>query len=439
MKKVQVCFLVSVSVLFGWLTIAVADPAPNDPATADWMEKSYFQDIRYVASNDTIGVDTETYNAPESGTAHGFGQELLDGFKWRFNTLGFGIYQKPETDSVVNANNRLNINRYQAEIDLRPDFELTFRRLEMSIKPRWEFTWKKWADGGINDGDDEFDERLFVNEWLVRFMAVEQLFLSYGRENLQWGPSYLISPSNPFNKNNGKDNPKIEVPGLDYGRAVWIPSYSWTVSFIANTDEGEEEFFREFDPTYALKIDYTGSDKYFSLIPSYRESGDYQLGFFGRWSATDAFLIWGEGNVLLDTDDEDLNSGDVKLLVGSSYTLEIGPTLTLEYYYNESGCTDAVQECIPPVGNANLDDILIRKNYLLAQYVDTNVWDALDIVVRFIWDLDDNSNRTIGIFEYEINNYVNLFAIGNYYSGNGDDEFGSILNYSIFAGVELTI
>ena len=159
-----------------------------------------------------------------------------------------------------------------------------FRALEFGVSPRFNLTWEKWEEGQKKgDTDTQFDA--YVNYWIARYMLSEELFASYGRENLQWGPSYLLSVSNPFNKANGRNNPKIEVPGLDFARAVWIPSYKWTVSFIANTGEGAADFVGEFDRAYAFKIDYTGSEKYFGLIPYYKESDDYpRVGFFGRWS-----------------------------------------------------------------------------------------------------------------------------------------------------------
>jgi hypothetical protein len=49
---------------------------------------------------------------------------------------------------------------------------------------------------------------------------MKNLYLSYGRENLQWGPSYLFSPSNPFFHDNGRSNPKKEIPGMDFARLV---------------------------------------------------------------------------------------------------------------------------------------------------------------------------------------------------------------------------
>ena len=156
---------------------------------------------------------------------------------------------------------------------------------------------------------------------------------------------------------------------MDYGRLVWIPSSTWSLSWIANTDEGRQEFFKHFEPTYALKLDYTGEEKYFSLIPSYRETNDAQrqphewrLGFFGGWSASDALLLYMEGNVLVDLEDEtgsnrqpatfDQEEGDTDILAGLSYTFQMGPTVSLEYYHNSGGCTGPIHEC--QIGRAHV-------------------------------------------------------------------------------------
>ena len=137
---------------------------------------------------------------------------------------------------------------------------------------------------------------MYVNEWLVRLKARDNLFVSYGRENLQWGPSFLFSPSNPFFQDNGRSNPFLEVPGMDFARVVWIPHSLWTASFIVNMDEGRNTLLGPdpFEKIYALKIDYTGRENYASIILSQK---DYKksMGFFGGWTVSDAFLVYGEG------------------------------------------------------------------------------------------------------------------------------------------------
>jgi hypothetical protein len=355
--------------------------------------------------------------------------EVKDGFSSRISLLGFGVIQQP-VDSPLNLNNRLDIPRYQAEVDFRPDLKLLFRRLELSVSPRFQFLWQQWEDG-IRQGDSDTDVEVFVNTWLARYRLSNELFVSYGRENLQWGPSYLLSPSNPFNRDNGRNNTKVEVPGLDYGRVVWIPNDTWTVSFIANTDEGRLELQRDFKRAYAIKLDYTGIKTYFSLIASYREDGDPRVGFFAGWTVSDALLLYSEGSVAdaIDT---------FEVLIGGAYTLESGETFIVEFFHNEDGCLqERFDLCFAPAfGNADPADILIRKNYLLLQFIDSRISDRFNLILRGILNLDDHSSRLIGIFEYEIGDHVKLFTIGNVFTGGKDTEFGSLLKYSVMFGVE---
>ena len=56
----------------------------------------------------------------------------------------------------------------------------------------------------MGDDTSESDTDAYINEWRLRFRVSDQFFLSLGRENLQWGPSLLLSPSNPFNSGNNR-------------------------------------------------------------------------------------------------------------------------------------------------------------------------------------------------------------------------------------------
>jgi hypothetical protein len=360
--------------------------------------------------------------------------EVSRGFSARISLLGFGIATQP-VDSGLNPNNILHIPRYQLELDLRPDLALNFRQLELSVKPRFELRWRKWEDG-IPQGDSTTDVPVFVQEWLARYRLTNQLFVSYGRENLQWGPSYLLSPSNPFNRDNGQNNPRLEVPGLDYGRVVWIPSSHWTASFIANTDRGRQDLIQDFNKTYAIKLDYTVEKKYFSLIPSSQEGGKSRIGFFGGWTVSDALLLHIEGSIPPD------EIGDTAILVGGAYTLELGPTIAVEFYHDGEGCRqEDIALCFRPVflNTKPPADTLIRQNYLLVQYAHSRIWDTtINIVLRWIRDLDDDSNRIIVIFEYDLSDRTQLFVIGNVDRGNKEAEFGSLVDYAVMTGVRFT-
>ena len=369
--------------------------------------------------------------------------ELSNGFYSRINLLAYSMVQKP-TDSTINVDNAAEIPRYQGVFNPRADLLLNFRRWEFGFKPRALFVWEEWEDGA-REGDTRWSSDYYYNEGWVRYRPFDQLLVSYGRENLQWGPSVIISTSNPFTRDNGRNNPRVEVPGRDYARAVWIPSENWSLSAIANTGEGRANNVQsftagnmmyngllkeEFEKAYALKLDYTGSSTYFSLIPSYRESDQYRLGFFGGWNATDAMLLYAEGN--------SREKGKTDYQVGASYTLEAGPTINVEYLRNNNGCeNEPMYQCFLN-RKVSLSDVLYRKNYGMIQYTDTTTVREMEINLRFLRNLEDDSNRLIAIFQYDVNDNVQLYLIGNGFTGGKDDEFGSLMSYSVFTGVGYT-
>jgi hypothetical protein len=406
-------------------------------------------------------------------------EELRRGFYSRINALAYGVYNELD-DSSLNPGNVMEIPRRQAEFHFRPDFNLNFRRVELNLKPRFQYAWRDYDDG-VRSGESENESQSYVNEWFFRFRLTDKFFAMYGRENLQWGPSQLLSPSNPFNPDNGRNNPRLEVEGLDYGRFIWVPSSSWTVSAIANTDEGRlqknDPFSQQTTPfrkSYALKLDYTGEDHYFSLIPSYREAGDFQLssfggwslansirpdagniaraactpsissycgeeeyrlGFFGGWNASDALLLYAEGS---GSDNDTNGRDDYELLAGGAYTLQAGPTFTLEYFHNNNGCVlDRIDQCLVS-GQADPRDLLMRRRYVMFQYLDTEIVNNLNLSLRLVHNLDDDSTRAIGIIEYEVGAHTQLYLMPNVFQGKQGSEFGSLLRYSVFVGAGYT-
>lgn len=359
--------------------------------------------------------------------------EVSKGFSSRITLLGSDVVQRPVA-SDLNPKNILEIPRYQVELDFRPDLYQNFRSLALSVKPRLELFWRRWEDG-VRQGQSETKADVFVLEWLARYRLTNELFVSYGRENLQWGPSFLLSPSNPFQRDNGQNKPKSEVRGLDYGRVVWIPSNTWTASFIANTDNA---WIRDFHKTYAIKLDYTGEKKYFSLISSYGENDTLEngpklkLGFFGGWTVSDALLLHVEGSL-----PNPLNKAAI--LVGGTYTLELGPTIAAEFFHDGNGCTlGRIELCfVPGFGTTKRTAVLIRQNYLLVQYAHSRIKDVVNLTLRWIHNFDDDSNRFTGTLEYDLSDSMQLFAIGDIDRGDRHAEF-NLLDYSLKVGARFT-
>jgi hypothetical protein len=367
-----------------------------------------------------------------------FADEVRDGFYSRINALGFLLRQETVA-TPLNPGNLLGIPRATAELDLRPDFNLKLRQFEFDLKPRFQWTGTRTT---YFDGFQLADRRndSFINEGSVRYRLGERLILSYGREILQWGPSALLSPSNPFNANNGRNNPNLELPGMDYGRAVFVASPALTFSLIANTGKGRLDPGDRFRKTYAAKFDYTGDGRFFSLVGSHTEGEGNRIGAFAGWNATDALVVHAEGSAGPQAPGSDPGVHDRQLLVGASYTLESGPVVWAEYFLNNAGCPDMpIQLCLLRRG-AFVDPLrpLTRRRYAMLQYVDTKIAGKLNLSMRMIKNIDDRSSQVVVNLEYELGQHWQLYAIPTFYFGSRTSEFGSLLHRSLFLGAAFT-
>ena len=115
-----------------------------------------------------------------------------------FRALTYGILQEPSYSTQNPGNNFLQMPRYLGDLELRPDLRFNLDPLELMAKPRMRLEYSAWTGAGMREHGSKWDDDWYVNEWLARLKVRENLFVSYGRENLQWGPSFLFSPSNPF-------------------------------------------------------------------------------------------------------------------------------------------------------------------------------------------------------------------------------------------------
>ena len=419
----------------------------------------------------------------------GKGGAAADHFSWDLRVISFGVVQQPISSTQNTSNNFLQLPRYVVDAEMRPDLRLSLDALELSAKPRGRLDYSVWEDG-VPKGQSSGDDDSYVNEWLARLKVRENLFVSYGRENLQWGPSFLFSPSNPFFQDNGRRNPYLEVPGMDFGRLIWIPAAAWTVSFIANTGEGLNKttgpgsFLSStppppFEQTYTVKLDYAGRENYASLMLSRRADAENLAGFFGGWTVSDAVLLYGEGVVtrgsigLYPTEDssplgasmEEIHKHDPALypeiLVGCSYTFESKGILTGEYaYYSPGyGATEADDYYtlrrrasavftrgglisllgMETLGETALTNLrFLRRDYGMVQYTQTNIRNRIDLTLRWTQNLDDGSGQFTSILSYSLGKHVELFSVATLMAGGKNTEFGSVLLYQVMCGVQYT-
>ncbi len=382
------------------------------------------------------------------------------------------------SDGFFNPGNQLaQSNEAEFNLELRPDFSLSYREFELMLKPRLKFAWER-----VDTSERAFDrdERsAFVNEWRLRWAPRERWFLSYGREVLLWGPAMLLSPSNPFFTDNGRSNPFRELGGRDYLQVLYLPNASWTISLISNTAQGRGDDgtgIPDFERTDAIKIDFVGKNSNGGLLFSHRQEGVSQVGGYFQLTLSDALLAYAEGGytrgttalyprrsaapsgwVFADAKQDDRALYGVSL-IGAAYTFESGATANVEYLHNSAGYSDQEArdyfDMVEQLGAdfirrdfaavlllaeaANLRMPLLRRNYLFVQWLDTNINNQLDMTLRYTRNLDDDSGRFVAVFDWAINDFTHLFALGLVSHGGERSEFRRYLDRQWLVGFNLT-
>ena len=410
---------------------------------------------------------------PEEGPAPSPLRALRERSTLSLRLLGSRRYQVPTLGSLNPDNRVLDLPRHTTEGEVRVDATLDLDRVLFSAKPRVRLTRDQWGDGP-RSGESETDEETLLLEGTARIRLHDTLFVNLGRENLQWGPAQLVNPSNPFFAENGRENPVREIAGMDFVRVVWLPTYSWTVSWIANTGLGEGNLQgRDWHPSQALKVEYVGYEANGGVLVHGGPDHKTSLRAYGRWTASDALLVYAEGSiqkgteVLYPTDGpaplgltlDDTRSDDPALIpftvLGASYTMELGPTFTMEYAYNGEGYDDgeagrffdlahgagALIEAgllEPDPDGAAPGLRLLRRHYLFGQYLHSEIADRFTVLLRWTQNLDDLSGLGTAFLEWNASDRWRLFSFAAYGTGGNRDEFGSAVRWLGLLGIELS-
>ena len=378
--------------------------------------------------------------------------------------------------SDQNPGNRLaRLPDKESGITLKPEMSLVNEDWLFSAKPRLELSMNNYEINGVSDG--VFDKNAGIPEFMVRRKVTESLFVSYGRENLQWGPSFLYSPSNPFFNDNGKKSLIRDLDGKGLLKLIRVHDEAWAMSLIYNTDKGAFDE-SNFEKTLAMKIDYSGDTGYASLILSHTDHGKSKLGAFAGTTLTDALIVYGETSLQKGTkalypaavpapltwdmaslkNDDDLYA---VLLLGATYTLESGDSLCLEYLYYGQGYDSGESSdfnrlkhtakdfytspsalsgygtgLLGKTAGNGLD--FLRQNYLMLQYLNDDIMGGIGLVSRVTVCLDDGSSRLYTALSRELSDHMELKLAGMLNTGGTDESFRTYLDYQVQAVLEYT-
>jgi hypothetical protein len=407
-----------------------------------------------------------------------YGDEGERAFSFTVNTLLFGTVQTPAHSTQNPENAFLDLYRYSGELDVRPELCLDPPGVSAVFKPRFTTSYRWWEDG-VQKGKTDSLGRAFVNEWRVQVKALPTLFLSFGKEKLLWGPSFLTSPSNILFKDTEKVNPKTEVEGKYLAKAISVPNDTITINVIRETQNEKDGLGEPLKPLTMVKFDILGSDYLLSAIGYHRRGDRFRFGSFGQWTASDALVLYYDGIVTKGTDAlyavqapaspfnavfDKKYGGSSHLFsivdVGGSYTLLDGSTLSMEFLYNGQGYSKAESEeyyglrrtasdhyldnnALAGLSRMTLNQALnnglpfLRRYYLMGQYQVREIKNVLDVIVRYVHGLEERAGQASSIIEWRITDRVQFFNINTVATRREENEFNSLLAESCMAGIEV--
>ena len=386
---------------------------------------------------------------------------------------------------TVNPSNRVaELREYDGGLYLRPSLKYSLSKenelLTLWVKPRLNFD----ADLDAEDDDffdnDNFEADFFFQELKAKFNVNKNLYFIGGRYLKEIGSSSIfINPSNPFLPNPGRLNPKLEVRPMDFVEMNFSTKTAWEFSLIANLYQAQnpdyQEPFLRFDRTYGILGEYYGDAMNIGLISSIDEGQKIQLGGFAQSNINEALLVYGDFSVvhnpkryypveghwtdpaLLEYDMENGNDNEKVFasgLVGATYTLDIGPTISLEYFYNGIGFNKEQYELLNAsivsssnynfevtndLANLNLARAInpgmtyLRRHYIFAQIGDVDLFERLNYNVRVVFSAEDQSTQLSSLLEYNLDAFE-FYAVLLSNLGGRDTDLNKLVDYSVMLG-----
>ena len=302
----------------------------------------------------------------------------------------------------------------------------------------------------------------YLSQWQIRVRTTEGLNLAAGREVLNWGAAQFRSPSSPFYFDNGRSDPMRELVGMDTVKLTWTPdmqsSFTLARVFGAGRVAASSDEWRN---TWLLKADQRGDG--------------YAIGFVAAKAALNAVFYGAHGQVSLDDEtmlyaeiasSEQVSAlqspADVALpfsvlaasprrntvLLGTTYTLPDGQSLTAEYLRDNNGYTTAQEAAYfsrAASSPAFAGQALGMAPRLLGRDYVHLVWQSNLMESEGFWrmmytrSLTDGGSELGGYGETTLSERISGFATAVLTSGTSRQETSSLFSRSFTVGVKVAL
>lgn len=382
----------------------------------------------------------------------------------RWPLLALHQSQRFARDTPINPDNRLyRFHDGEQRLELRPELRYSRGGFSLDLSPRAVAVRARGLSGGERWRTQ--DETLRLRYGRVQY-ARGGLSLRAGRYVNLWGPSVLVSPSNPFHSDSGQTSPQTELDARDHLEATYAFDDRFAVTAIANVGEGDQTA-AGFRRVGVVRLDYTGDTASHSALLIHR-SDSIAFGGYGQWTPNDSWVLYWDGLARqgrsLDAYPRDgqllpdrSRTVHTSLLLGAAYSFADGTTLSLEGYRNGSGLRDDEREALFDLQQQALGDLgdpaaaaqaaqtlrrigaipLTRmgRHYAMARLQRSNLRDQVDLGALYLRNLDDSSDQITLRADWYATDTLQLFSYWTRMRGGTRSEFGRFFDDRLTAGL----
>jgi len=381
---------------------------------------------------------------------------------WDGTLYAYSTSTELRTDSLLNPNNLIaRLPRHNQIAEARFNFKAENDSLRLILRPI--MLWQQNSNGF----GDQIQSETYVSQGQLRWRIAEAWNVAAGREVMNWGPGQFRSPSNPFYFDNGRSNPIRELSGLDAVKLSWTADtrHAISLAYIGSSGhyEGATDTWRD---TWLFRATKREAKWAGGLAIAKKQGQQTFAGTDIQYTLHDAVLLYGEAgsstrlNALKSSAEvtqpfsvEAESSRNINELIGASYTLDNGQSLSAEYLHQGHGLSaseeiayfERAANAVLPAGAAILGMALANAPPLLGQEYMHLLWQNNFLEGDTYWRLmlthsiTDGGNQVSGYGEKSLNKRASGFLLGMLSIGNSRQEFSSLIGNIATAGIKIAL
>lgn len=369
------------------------------------------------------------------------------------NLVNRNSYFDLRGDSVFNPGNILDIPQLGSNL-----------KLELFLDSKVNEIARAHIAGRLYYSTIKFEKeyRSYFDEGYIDLNFNNHLLLRVGKQRIVWGtgmawnPSDILNPVkdplDPLEQKQGALSLNADIPLGDGWEIMQNPSF--TAVFVPKVSGAD--VLDTNCAQIALKIYFLMGSFDINFISSFIETKKPIWGLALAGVLFDELELHGEAvfqngterhyvNDALEIIQKNVRDESVysKWLIGSRYTLPENIVLLVEYLHLDEGYNNAEMHIYLNFVNNNgyisdlLPQINLRKNYLFATITKSDLWDAFNISLRKLMNIDDYSLFLSVRFEYTGIENTRIAIEPCLLSGSHESEFGN-MPYRYFIRLEFS-